>query len=153
MMIIFIYIVLVFTLFFILNMFNVKHFKNLSDFKNIGILFPINFLFLIVILSFAGVPPLFGFSIKLVIFLALLSSTSMFYVLILALFNFFTLYFYIQNVRFVINNSKTVSYVYVKHFAQISDSTLFTLSFGVLINLGGILLLSDIQIFFSNLII
>jgi NADH:ubiquinone oxidoreductase subunit 2 (subunit N) len=106
---------------------------------------------LVTILSFAGIPPLFGFSIKLVLFLLIINSTALFYVLILAVFNFFTLYFYIQNVRYVVNNSPNNYYVYVNNFVLMSDTSMFfSMLFG-LINITGILYLGDLSIFFNTL--
>lgn len=149
--IIIIYIFLIFTFFLLLNTFDVRYIKTLSDLKKFGVIFPFNLLFLVTILSFAGIPPLFGFSIKLVLFLLIINSTALFYVLILAVFNFFTLYFYIQNVRYVVNNSPNNYYVYVNNFVLLSDTTMFfSMLFG-LINITGILYLGDLSIFFNTL--
>jgi len=146
-----IYIFLVFSLFLLLNTFDIRYIKSLSDLKKFGVTFPFNLLFLITIMSFAGIPPLFGFSVKLIVFLLLINSGALFYVFLLAIFNFFTLYFYIQNVRYVINNSSNNYYIYVNNFVLLSESTLFfSMLFG-LINLVGILYLSDLMIFFSTL--
>lgn len=139
-----IYIFLLFTFFTLLNTFDVRYIKSLSDLKKFGVIFPFNLLFIIVILSFAGIPPLFGFSIKLLVFLLVVQSASIFYTAVLALFNFFTLYFYIQNVRYIINNSKNNYYVYLNNFAHISDTAMFVLFLSLLINLIGIFYLSDL---------
>ena len=145
-----IYIFLVFTFFLLLNTFDMRFIKNLSDFKKFGTTFPFNLLFLVTIMSFAGVPPLFGFSIKLILFLFLVNGSALFYVGILAFFNFFTLYFYIQNVRYVVNNSSSNFYIYVNNFAHISESSMFVSLAALLLNLFGILHLSDLLIFFSS---
>lgn len=138
-------------MFLLLNTLDIRYIKSLSDLKKFGVTFPFNLLFLITIMSFAGIPPLFGFSVKLIVFLLLINSGALFYVLLLAIFNFFTLYFYIQNVRYVINNSSNNYYIYVNNFVLLSESTLFfSMLFG-LINLVGILYLSDLMIFFSTL--
>ena len=122
----------------------------MSDFKKVGITFPFNLIFLIVIMSFAGIPPLFGFSIKLILFLVLINNSSIIFVLVLALFNFFTLYFYIQNVRYIVNDSGNTFYVYNKNFAYLNEISIFILLFTLIINLVGVLYLSDILIFFST---
>lgn len=151
--IIMIYIFLVFTFFVLLNTFDAKYIKNLSDLKKMGVVFPFNLLFLILILSFAGVPPLFGFSVKLILFMLIINGTAVFYIFVLAIFNFFTLYFYVQNVRYVINNSSNNFYVYMNHVVHISETTMFLLLSALLLNMGGILYLSDILIFFMNFVV
>lgn len=148
--ILFIYVFLVFTFFLLLNTYDIRFIKNLSDLKKFGLTFPFNLMFLITIMSFAGIPPLFGFSIKLILFLLLINGASLFFVGLLALFNFFTLYFYIQNVRYVVNNSKNTFYIYTNNFVYISDCVMFFLLASLLVNLSGILYLSDILIIFAN---
>ena len=141
------YMFLIFTFFLLLNTFDTRFIKNLSDLKKFGTIFPFNFLFLITILSFAGVPPLFGFSIKLFVFLLLINSSALFYMTTLTLFNFFTLYFYIQNVRYIINNSPNNFYIYANNFVVLSDVVMFVLLFSLLINITGILYLADVSVF------
>ncbi len=146
-----IYIFLVFTFFLLLNNYDIRFIKNLSDLKKLGTTFPFNLLFLVTIMSFAGIPPLFGFSIKLILFLLLINGSAIIFVCILALFNFFTLYFYIQNVRYVINNSKNNYYIYNSYFVYLSDTSMYILLWSLLINIIGVLYMSDILIFFSAL--
>jgi NADH:ubiquinone oxidoreductase subunit 2 (subunit N) len=146
-----VYIFLVFTFFILLNTFDVRYIKNLSDLKKFGVIFPFNLLFLVTILSFAGIPPLFGFSIKLISFLLIINSSAFFYLIFLSIFNFFTLYFYIQNVRYVINNSSNNFYIYINNVVFISDITMFFSILFLLINTAGILYLSDLLILFTNL--
>lgn len=152
-LIIAIYVFLVFTFFLLLNTFDLKYIKNLSDLKKFGIVFPLNLVFLMTILSFAGIPPLFGFSIKLMLFLIVIKGTAIFYTVLLTLFNFFTLYFYIQNVRYVINNTTNVFYLYVNHFMYLSDTTMFVLLGGLLLNTVGVLYLPELIVFFTNYVL
>jgi len=144
-----IYIFLIFTLFILLSSFDIRSVRNLSDLKKFGVLFPFNFLFLITILSFAGIPPLFGFSIKLIVFLLLINSSISFYLVILAIFNFFTLYFYIQNIRYLVSNSPNNYYIYANYFVVLSDVNMFVSIIFFIINILGVLYLSDIIIFSS----
>jgi NADH:ubiquinone oxidoreductase subunit 2 (subunit N) len=146
-----IYIFLVFSFFLLLNSFDVRFIKNLSDLKKFGVLFPFNLLFLITILSFAGIPPLFGFSIKLIIFLLIINNAALFYLMFISLFNFFTLYFYIQNVRYVVNNSSNNFFIYINNQVFLSDNSMFYSIAFLLVNLLGILYLSDMLIFFTLL--
>lgn len=139
-----VYIFLTFAMYLLLNVFDVRYIKNLSDLKKIGSVFPFNILFLILILSFAGIPPLFGFTIKMLIFISLIKSTAPIYITLLALFNFFTLYFYVQNVRYVVNNSPNNYYTYAQYFAILSESSLFVLFGILLVNIAGILCIADL---------
>lgn len=152
-LIITIYVILVFSMFLLLNIFDLKYIKHLSDFKKLGLIFPVNLMFLIMILSFAGIPPLFGFSIKLVTFLLMIKGTVFFYTAFIAVFNFFTLYFYVQNVRYVINDSSNNYYVYINNFVYFSENVLFLLLLSMFLNLGGIFYLSDMCIFLSSIVI
>lgn len=138
-----IYSFLVTNLFLLLNIFDTKFVKTLSDLKKLGILYPFNLCFLILILSFAGVPPLLGFCIKLLIFIFILTSFSAFYCTILSLFNFFTLYFYVQNARYIINNSKNNFFIYANNFVYFSEIVAFIIGAMLLFNIGGILFISD----------
>jgi NADH-quinone oxidoreductase subunit N len=149
-LILIIYIFLVLTFLILLNTFDVRFIKNLNDLKKFGTLFPFNLFFIVIILSFAGVPPLFGFSIKLILFLFVINGTAIFYIILLTLFNFFTLYFYVQNVRYVINNSKNNYYVYSNYFAHISDISIFLLLIAFGVNILGILYLTDFLSFIMS---
>ncbi len=144
-----IYIFLIFTIFLLLSSFDIRSVRNLSDLKKFGVLFPFNFLFLITILSFAGIPPLFGFSIKLIVFLLLINSSISFYLVILAIFNFFALYFYIQNIRYLVSNSPNNYYIYANYFVVLSDVNIFVSIIFFITNILGVLYLSDIIIFSS----
>jgi NADH:ubiquinone oxidoreductase subunit 2 (subunit N) len=148
-----IYIFLVFSFFILLNTFDIRYIKNLSDLKKFGVIFPFNLLFLITILSFAGIPPLFGFSIKLILFLLIINSAAFFFLIFVSLFNFFTLYFYIQNVRYIINNSSNNFFIYLNNFVFLSDNVMFFSIVFLLINLAGIIYLADLLIIFNLFVI
>jgi len=75
----------------LINIFDTRIIKTLFDFKKFGVLQPFNFFFIILISSIAGVPPLVGFTIKFISFLLLISANSVFYIIILVIFNCFTL--------------------------------------------------------------
>lgn len=88
-------------------------FKSLNFFKIFSNLFFYKNIILILILSIAGIPPFIGFFTKLnLIFFLNLNS---FLIITFFLFFFLTsMYFYIQNIRFVLNDSffgvKTYNY-------------------------------------------
>jgi NADH:ubiquinone oxidoreductase subunit 2 (subunit N) len=134
-------------------MFDARAIKMLSDFKKFGILQPFNFFFIILISSIAGVPPLLGFVIKFISFLLLIGSNSFFYIMLLALFNFFTLYFYIQNIRYLISNSKNNNFIYKNNFIFLSETAVFLLINMLLLNIFGFFYISDTASFFQLFLI
>jgi len=144
-----IYIFIVFTFLVLLSLFDVRFFKTLSDFKRFGISYPFNFIFIMMILSFAGVPPLFGFSTKLIVFLSLSKSSQFLFLFGLSIFNFFTLYFYIQNIRYVVSKVENTFTLFENGVSKIRESMLFSSLFMLSINIFGIFMLQDLWVFFS----
>ena len=139
-----IYIFIVFTFLVLLSLFDVRFFKTLSDFKRFGISYPFNFIFIMMILSFAGVPPLFGFSTKLIVFLSLSKSSQFLFLFGLSIFNFFTLYFYIQNIRYVVSKVENTFTLFENGVSKIRESMLFSSLFMLSINIFGIFMLQDL---------
>ncbi len=83
----------------------------------------------------------------------IVNGNAIFFIWLLVLFNFFTLYFYIQNVRYVINNNPNNFYVYVNNVVYLSEVTMFILLGSLLLNLGGVLYLADYMILLMNFVI
>ncbi len=144
-----VYIYLVFAFFLLMNNFDTQYIRSLSDLKKFGTIFPLNLLFLVTILSFAGIPPLFGFTIKLITFFLVFDSGIAWYITLLTLFNFFTLYFYIQNVRFLINTSRNNYYIYFDSFVVLSDTNMFISIVFFIVNTIGIVYLAEVLIIFN----
>lgn len=79
--------------------------KTLYSFKDFKLNFFLLSTFLIVLLSIAGVPPFIGFFSKLLILLNLINSNFfLFYFFFFSLL-FFGLYFYIQNIKYLMSNN------------------------------------------------
>ena len=91
------------TLFFCLFfMFDLKYFKTLNELKGLA-----NYTFatvslIVLLLSIAGIPPLFGFVGKFLIFIFIFFKKQFILIFFLIFFNFFAMYFYIQNLRFLV---------------------------------------------------
>jgi len=111
----------------LLTVFDTRFVKTLTDLKNFGSSYPFNVCLLILIFSFAGIPPILGFCIKLFVFFFVTKIYSTLYIIILTIFNFFTLYFYIQNLRYIVNNSKNNYFLYKNNFANIDEIVVFIL--------------------------
>ena len=60
----------------------------------------------LIFLSMSGIPPLMGFVGKFLLFNFLFLSQKYVYVLVFSVLNFFSIYFYIQNLRFLISKTQ-----------------------------------------------
>lgn len=93
---------------------NVAFFKTLNEFKG---LFQTTFFLSCVVflfLSLAGLPPFLGFLGKFLIFVFIFNKANILFVLLFFLFNCFAIYFYIQNLRFMITKKK-LNVLLIKH--------------------------------------
>ena len=82
-----------------------KSYSTLNKFKLIQGYYFLFVFILLFLLSLAGVPPLLGFLGKFLLYIQLLAYKSYFLFSVFLLFNVFVLYFYIQNVRFMISKN------------------------------------------------
>lgn len=101
----YIYIILLYTFFNVLFLFRVEKIISINILKSISKFnFVLNTFFLI-ILSMAGVPPLLGFLSKFLVFNFLFYKSSLLLIIIFSFMNFFSIYFYIQNIKFLIKKN------------------------------------------------
>ena len=114
------YIFLIINIFFILFLFDLKYLKTLNELKFLGNNYYVTFYLILIFLSFAGTPPLLGFLGKFFIFNFLILKKNFFIFLIFILLNFFSMYFYLQNLRFLISKKtynmffkKQVNIIYI----------------------------------------
>lgn len=114
---IFIYLFLATTVVLILFLFDLRLFKSLNELKNIGHLNFITLVFVITLLSMAGLPPLAGFIGKFLLIMFIFLKKQYALALFLVIFNFFALYFYLQNIRFLIRKHKSKTpYIFRKNY-------------------------------------
>ena len=103
---VFIYIMLLYLFFCLLFIYDLKKIKTLNNLK---IFNKHNFICLTVvltILSLSGIPPLAGFVGKFLLFLFLFFFQKYIYIIIFSFLNFFSIYFYVQNLRFLISKTQ-----------------------------------------------
>ncbi len=110
----FIYNISLFTLFYTLFQLTSLETKTLFSFADLGSSNLLTKILSLTILSMAGVPPLWGFFTKILIFVALTNSKFFFFFLPFFTVLMTSLYFYMQNLRFLNSQSLT-------DFATISD--------------------------------
>lgn len=145
---IFVYIfllILVFGLFFI---FDLRYIRTLNELKFFGNLSFISITLAIVLLSMAGLPPLFGFMGKFLFFIFLVKTSNLVIFLLFSFINFFIVYFYIQNLRFLISKRTSFYFYFKNFFIFINFNLLVLLVFFNFFNFIGIFLSDDFINFF-----
>ena len=97
-------------IFFIFFMFNTKILKTLNELKYAYNIQFISISLILVFLSLAGIPPLSGFLSKFLIFIHIFFKSNIILFILFIFLNTFVIYFYIQNLRFMI--SKKISNIF-----------------------------------------
>jgi len=150
---IFIYLFLFCFFFNILFLFDQKNFKALSDLKIFSKLDFLTLTIISILLSMSGIPPFIGFIGKLLVFIFFFQQHKYIYVILFSILSFFTIYFYIQNLRFLIGKT-TTSYLPKKGFFNFLNPLLInSIVFLSFINLFGIFYMEDILYFFIQLVL
>jgi NADH:ubiquinone oxidoreductase subunit 2 (subunit N) len=136
-----------------LFLFKLTNLKFINQFKYINYNFILSFIFIIIILTMSGIPPFSGFTGKFIMFISIFENSQKFYIIILLVLNFNSLYFYIQNTRFVINNKSTsIKFKYNKYNLKKNDLILLNLLILININYININSILDIIIYLYSII-
>ncbi len=142
------YIFLLYLFFSLLFLFDLKKIKTISSLK---IFYKHSFLsttIVLVFLSMSGIPPLAGFVGKFLIFNFLFLTQKYIYVIFFSILNFFSIYFYIQNLRFLVSKTQHNFFIvncYYVFFNKNLINLLVLLNFW---NYFGILYFEDALYFF-----
>lgn len=130
---------------------DISKIKNLNQFKEFNSYSFILYTVMFSLLSMAGIPPLLGFTGK---FLAILflSLKSQYFLLILTLIlNMFSMYFYIQNLRFLIKKNKSSILNFKNYYVNINYSLNHVIVLLNFLNIFGFLFLSDLLIIVNSI--
>jgi len=138
--------VMVFSVFFI---FRINLIQSLS---NLRLLSSHKFFSLIIILTFlslAGIPPLLGFIGKFLLLMVIICTNNYLLFVFLSLINLFTLYFYLQNTRFIISKNASKAINVVNGGINFSYTPITLVCFINSVNFLGIFIFEDFLICLS----
>ncbi len=144
-----IYIVLTAAIFVFLFIIDNRSFNFLNNFKLVQGVASIFIGVVLCVASMAGIPPLLGFVGKFCLFIYLLSVESYFLFLIFLVVNFFALYFYIQNFRFMVSRTTNYTYLGFKFSFVLNEWYIYFSVLLLVLNVFGFLFIEDIFLVFS----
>ena len=145
---IYIYVYILYLFFSLLFLFDLKKIKTINSLKVLNRLNFISMTAVLVFLSMSGIPPLAGFVGKFLIFNFLFLTQKYLYIIIFSLLNFFSIYFYIQNLRFLISKTQYNYFLISGYFVFFNKHLINVLILLNFINFFGILYIEDIIYFF-----
>lgn len=135
-------------MFSVFFLFDLRYLKTLSDFKYVGSLKSISVYIVILLMSFAGIPPLLGFVSKFLIFLVFFKKSIWSLIFFFSFLNFFVIYFYIQNFRFLVSKVNYNNLLTSLDFSS-SFNLILIICFLNFFNLFGIIYIDDFLLFFN----
>jgi NADH:ubiquinone oxidoreductase subunit 2 (subunit N) len=144
-----IYLILLLLIFGTFFLFNLNKVRTLNEFKNFSLL---NFIYMLIIfslLSLAGMPPLLGFIGKFLLIIFLLFKNQFFIFFLFSFVNLFMIYFYIQNLRFMVKKTRSNTITYINFKYNIEIKNIFFLVFFSFFNIFSIFFFSDVLIYFN----
>ena len=143
------------TLFFCLFfLFDLKFFKTLNELKGLANYTFITSSIIVLLLSIAGIPPLFGFVGKFLIFIFIFAKKQFFLIFFLIFFNFFAMYFYIQNLWFLVkkNNGRT-PFIIKNSRVYLNFNLIYIIVSLNFLNLFGLFFTEDFLIYINHMFI
>ncbi len=130
---------------------NVSKFKSLNQFKEFNSYSFILYSLIFSLLSMAGVPPLLGFTGKFIAMLFSAFKAQYLIIILMLVLNIFGMYFYIQNLRFVVNKTKTSILNYKNYYVNLNLNIILNITILNFLNFFGILFLSDFLIVLNHI--
>lgn len=126
-----------------------KSFSTLNKLKQLQQYYFLFVFVLLFLLSLAGVPPLLGFVGKFLLYIQLLAYKSYLLFTIFLLFNVVVLYFYIQNIRFMVSKNTNTSLISSSFTSLINEDVLLFLLLIMFFNLLGICYFENFLIYLN----
>ena len=147
-----IYLYLFLFLFCLIFLFDTKYIKSITDLKFLSKLNFLTFILITILLSMSGIPPFFGFLGKFLIFIFFFSQQKFIFITIYSILSFFTTYYYIQNIRFLVNKKKIIFLPKKGFFNFLNLFLMNCIIFFNFFNLFGLFYSEDFLYFFLNII-
>ena len=145
------YIFLLYIFFTLLFLYDIKKLKTLNNLKVFNKYNFISLTSVLIFLSMSGIPPLVGFVGKFLFFNFLFLTQKYIFIIVFSLLNFFSIYFYIQNLRFLISKTQLNYFLISGFYIFFNKNLINMLVLFNIINFFGILYFEDILYFFINL--
>ena len=150
---IYIYIYILYIFFSLLFLYDLKKIKTLNNLKVLNRYNFVSLTTVLIFLSMAGIPPLMGFVGKFLLFNFLFLSQKYIYVIVFSILNFFSIYFYIQNLRFLISKTQPSYFLVGGFYVFFNRGLLNILVLLNVFNFFSILYLEDILYVFLNVVL
>jgi NADH:ubiquinone oxidoreductase subunit 2 (subunit N) len=139
-----IYVCLLFLLFNLLFLFDLGKLKTLNNFKFFSKQIFFSITILLLFLSISGIPPLSGFAGKFLLLNFMFFLQKKVIILIFSFLNFFSIYFYAQNIRFLVSRYFLNFFLIGGYYYFINKKLLNIIVILNFLNFFSILYLSDI---------
>lgn len=134
-----------------LFLYDIKKLKTLTSLKVLNKYSFISLTTVLLFLSMSGIPPLAGFVGKFLMFNFLFFSQNYIYVSLFSLLNFFSIYFYVQNLRFMVSKTQ-VNFFLISGFNVFYSKNLINiLVFLNLLNFFSIIYIEDLFYILLNI--
>lgn len=130
---------------------DISKIRNLNQFKEFNSYNFIMYTVIFSLLSMAGIPPLLGFTGKFLTIIYLSFKTQYLLLLLTLIINMFSMYFYIQNLRFLIKKNKSSILKYKNYYLNINYSISNIIIILNILNIFGFLFISDMLIIVNNI--
>jgi len=149
---VYIYIHILYLLFSVLFLYDTKKLLSLVNFKVLNYMNFISITVVLTFLSMSGIPPLVGFVGKFLIFNFLFLMKKYVFIFIFSLLNFFAIFFYIQNLRFLINKTQSNFFLISGFYFFFNKGIVNIIVLLNLVNFFGIFFLEDFVYILTNML-
>lgn len=140
-----------FNIFFLLFLLDSKKIKTLNELKYAYNIQFISMSIILVFLSLAGIPPLSGFLSKFLIFIQIFYKSNTIFFLFFLFLNTFVIYFYIQNLRFLVSKKISNIFIIKNFFINLNNNIIFNINILNTLNAFSFLIIEEFLIY-SNLV-
>jgi NADH-quinone oxidoreductase subunit N len=134
-----------------LFLFDTKQIKSLSNLKVFNRINFISVTVVLSLLSMSGIPPLAGFVGKFLLFNYLFLNQKYFFIFLFSFLNFFSIYFYIQNLRFIISKTQSNFFLFNGYYVFFNTGLINIIVLLNMFNFLSILYFEDLLYYFLNL--